>query len=154
MTPTIPILEQWTWPLPDWTLHGAYLAAAVLVAAHYVPLLRRGWQFPDATTKAHSLYTWLVWTFFSAVSCTYGLFMLHNLIFLIVVSLDLLGRFTMVMLIVRARVLTVGIASPLPNPGYPQPRLAASAPETQNAHRNSGTTHSGLSPRATRSALA
>lgn len=139
--PTIPVFEQWTWPWPAWTLHGAYLAAALLVAVHYVPLLQRSWRFPGATAKAHALRTWLAWTLCSTVSCTYGLFALHNLIFLIVVGLDLAGRIAMVMLIVRARRLTQREA---------RPAHATLKPVPANAYRNSGTTHSGFSPRATR----
>lgn len=108
--PIIPVTEQWTWPWPEWTLHAAYLMAAMMVAVHYVPQLRCAWRYPEATVKAHALSTWLVWTLCSAVSCTYGVFVLHNLVFLIVVGLDLLGRFAMVMLIVRARARVGAIA--------------------------------------------
>jgi len=85
-------------------LHLAYLLAAMLVAVHYIPQIQRCWRFPAATLTAHSLSTWSVWTLCSAVSCTYGLFVLHNLVFLIVVSADFVGRLTMVILIVRAHV--------------------------------------------------
>ncbi|HTD90652.1 MAG TPA: hypothetical protein VK663_08315, partial [Burkholderiales bacterium] len=81
----------------------------ILVAVHYIPQIQRGWRFPSATLTAHSLSTWLVWALCSAVSCTYGLFVLHNLVFMIVVSADFVGRLTMVILIVRAHTIARGI---------------------------------------------
>lgn len=105
MTLTIPVFEHWAWPWDVWTLHCAYLLAAMLVTVHYIPQVQRAWRFPQATLTAHSLLTWSVWTLCSIISCTYGLFVLHNLVFLFVVSADLVGRCTMVALILRAQVL-------------------------------------------------
>lgn len=110
-TPSLLVLEQWSWPWPPWTLHAAYLLAAMLVALHYVPQLRCAWRHPAATRTAHSLRTWVVWSMCSAVSCAYGVFVLHNLVFLMVVSADFLGRFGMVLFIVRAHLLGRGVAT-------------------------------------------
>jgi hypothetical protein len=98
---TIPILESWTWPWPALTLHAAYLMSGLLIAAHYVPQLRRAWRCPTATREAQSLPTWLVWTLCRAVAFTYGIFVLHDLVFLVVVGADMFGRLAMVALIVR-----------------------------------------------------
>jgi hypothetical protein len=134
MMPSLLVLEHWSWPLAPWTLHAAYLLAAMLVAVHYVPQLRCAWRHPDATRNAHSLRTWVVWSICSVVSWAYGACVLHNLVFLMVVSADFLGRFGMVLLILRARMLGRQVG------------LDVMAMH----HSNSCTTHSGLSPRATR----
>lgn len=107
---TIPVLESWTWPWPTWMLHVAYLLSGLLIAVHYLPQLRRAWRFPAATLAAQSLSTWSVWTLCRGVAFTYGVFVLHDLVFLLVVGADLFGRFAMVTLIVRAR----AISSDLP----------------------------------------
>ena len=99
---TIPILESWAWPWPIATLHAAYLLSGLLIAVHYVPQLRRAWRFPAETRAAQSLATWTVWTICRAVAFTYGVFVLHDLVFLLVVGADLCGRFAIVALIVRA----------------------------------------------------
>jgi hypothetical protein len=100
---TIPVLTSWTWPWPAWTLHLAYLASGLLIAAHYLPLLRRAWQYPAATATAQPLLTWSVWTLCRAVAFTYGVFELHDLVFLTVVGTDLLGRIGVAVLVVRAQ---------------------------------------------------
>jgi hypothetical protein len=100
---TIPVLVSWTWPWAAWTLHLAYLASGLVIAAHYLPLLRRAWQHPAATATAHSLLTWSAWTLCRAVAFMYGLFELHDLVFLTVVGVDLLGRLGVAALVVRAR---------------------------------------------------
>jgi len=114
MTPSLLVLEHWSWPWAPWTLHAAYLLAALLVAVHYVPQLRCAWRHPDAVCNGHSLQTWMVWAMCSGVSCAYGVFMLHNLVFLLVVSADFLGRVSMVLLILRARMLNHEVAPELP----------------------------------------
>jgi hypothetical protein len=91
------------WPLPEYTLHWAYLISGLLIASHYLPLLRRAWRHPEATAAAQPLSTWAVWTLCRMVAFTYGLFILHDLVFLIVVGADIAGRFAMALLIVRAR---------------------------------------------------
>lgn len=133
MMPSLLVLEHWSWPLAPWTLHAAYLLAAMLVAVHYVPQLRCAWRHPDATRNAHSLRTWVVWSLCSVVSCAYGACVLHNLVFLLVVSADFLGRFAMVLLILRARLLgrQVGLD------------------HVAMDHRNTGSAHSGFSPPTT-----
>lgn len=92
-----------TWPLPIETLHWAYLLSGLLIAAHYVPLLRRAWLHVEATATAQSLSTWAAWTACRVVAFTYGIFVLHDLVFLIVVGADVLGRLAMAALILRAR---------------------------------------------------
>lgn len=99
----IDVLTGLTWPWPASTLHWAYLTSGLLIAAHYVPLLARAWRHPEATATAQSLLTWAVWTLCRGVAFTYGLFILHDLVFLIVVGADLLGRLAMAALVVRAR---------------------------------------------------
>jgi len=99
---TIPVLETWTWPWPIWTLHAVYLTSGLLIAVHYLPQIRRAWQFPSATLAAQSLLTWSVWTVCRGVACVYGVFVVHDLVFLVVVSADLFGRLAMVALILRA----------------------------------------------------
>ena len=106
MTLTVPVLEHWSWPWATWTLHAAYMLSGLLIAAHYAPQIRRAWHFPAATAAAQSLSTWTVWTLCRAVAFTYGVFVLHDLVFLIVVGADILGRLTMVVLIVRAQIFT------------------------------------------------
>lgn len=99
----IPVLEGWSWPWPVWTLHAAYLASGLLIAAHYLPQIRLAWSNPDATRAAQSLVTWSVWTACRGVALAYAVFVVHELVFLIVVAADLLGRLAMVGLIIRAR---------------------------------------------------
>ena len=108
MPPTPPVLESCTWPWPIWTLHAAYLLSGLLIAVHYVPQLRRAWQFPEATLAAQSLSTWSVWTLCRAVAFTYGVVVLHDLVFLLVVGADMLGRLAMVALILRAHAISAG----------------------------------------------
>ena len=109
MPATPQILESWTWPWPVWTLHAAYLLSGLLIAVHYVPQLRRAWQFPEATAAAQSLSTWLVWTLCRAVAFAYGVFVLHDLVFLLVVGGDMLGRLGMVAAIMRAHAISSGV---------------------------------------------
>lgn len=92
-----------TWPWPIEILHWAYLASGLLIAAHYVPLLLRAWRHMEATATAQSLLTWSVWTGCRLVAFAYGLFVLHDAVFLIVVGADVFGRLAMAMLILRAR---------------------------------------------------
>src|SRR5688572_17102992 len=108
MPATQPVLESCTWPWPIWTLHAAYLLSGLLIAVHYVPQLRRAWQFPEATLAAQSLSTWAVWTLCRAVAFTYGVVVLHDLVFLLVVGADMLGRLAMVALILRAHAISAG----------------------------------------------
>jgi hypothetical protein len=107
---TVPVLEGWMWPWPAWTLHAAYLLSGLLIAVHYVPQVRRAWLFPAATLAAQSLSTWSVWTLCRAVALTYGAFVLHDLVFLVVVVADMLGRLAMVGLIVRAHAISAGVS--------------------------------------------
>jgi hypothetical protein len=93
------------WPLPESTLHWAYMMSGLLIASHYLPLLRRAWLDPEATVAAQPLSTWAVWTLCRMVAFTYGVFILHDLVFLIVVGADIAGRFGMATLILRARLL-------------------------------------------------
>ena len=106
---TIPVLEWCVWPWPIWTLHTAYLLSGVIIAGHYVPQVRRAWCFPAATLVAQSLSTWTAWTLCRAVAFAYGVFVLHDMVFLLVVGADILGRMIMVGLIVRAHVISTGV---------------------------------------------
>lgn len=99
----IDFLTELTWPWSNASLHWAYLMSGLVIAAQYLPLLRRAWGQPQATATAQSLQTWAVWTGCRMVAFVYGLFILHDLLFLRVVGLDLLGRCTMALLILRAR---------------------------------------------------
>lgn len=103
MSLTIPLLESWTWLWPAWTLNLVYLASGLVIAAHYVPLLRRARRLPVAAAAVHSLPTWLVWTLCRAIAFVYGLFVVRELVFLLVLGADLLGRLAVAALIVRAR---------------------------------------------------
>ena len=58
---------------------------------------------PAATAVAQPLSTWTVWTACRLVAFTYGMFILHDLVFLVVTGADVLGRLSMAGLIVRAR---------------------------------------------------
>jgi hypothetical protein len=102
MSLTVPVLESWTWPWSASILHAAYLMSGILIALHYVPQLRRAWRFPEATLAAQSLSTWSVWTLCRAVALAYGLFVIHDLLFLLVVGADMVGRLAMVGTILRA----------------------------------------------------
>lgn len=118
---TIPVMESWTWPWAIGMLQLAYLSSGLIIAAHYIPLLQRAWRFPAAAATAHSLLTWSVWTVCRAVAFTYGVFVVHDLVFLIVVGADLFGRFAVAALIVRARAIASDL-SPL-DARAPQPRM-------------------------------
>lgn len=91
------------WPLPIETLHWAYLLSGLLIAAHYAPLLQRAWRHVEATATAQSLSTWAVWTGCRAVALAYGVFVVHDLLFVCVVGADVCGRLAMAALILRAR---------------------------------------------------
>lgn len=129
---TVPVLESWNWPWPASTLHAAYLLSGVLIALHYVPQLRRAWRFPEATLTAQSLSTWSVWTACRVIALAYGLFVIHDLLFLVVVGADLLGRLAMVATILRAHAIVADrrlperpLSSPAADPLHPPRRLAA-----------------------------
>jgi len=111
------VLPYLTWPLPPFTLHWAYLAAGLLIASHYIPLLKRAWFHPAATAIAQPLSTWAVWTVCRVVAFTYGMFILHDLVFLIVTGADVLGRLAMAVLIVRAHRLEQPRPGPAPEHG-------------------------------------
>lgn len=98
----IEVLPDLTWPFPPFTLQWAYLVAGLLIASHYVPLLKRAWFHPAAAAVAQPLSTWAVWTACRLVAFTYGMFILHDLVFLVVTGADVLGRLSMAVLIVRA----------------------------------------------------
>lgn len=139
-TNTIPVLETWTWPWPIWTLHLAYLLSGLLIALHYIPQVRLAWARPEATRLAQSLVTWCVWTLCRAIAFIYGMYVVHDLVFLLVVGSDLLGRSVMVALIVRANLLHITrITEPVP--------VMAVAPVTCDA---SNTPLAGAQPLAVR----
>jgi hypothetical protein len=124
MSLTIPVLESWTWPWSASTLHIAYLLSGMLIALHYVPQLRRAWFFPEATLTAQSLSTWSVLTACRAVALAYGLFVIHDLLFLLVVGADILGRLAMVGTILRAHAIAADITLPERRaPGPPTPLI-------------------------------
>jgi hypothetical protein len=138
MSLTFPVLENWTWPWSVLTLHVAYLMSGLLIAVQYVPQLRRAWCFPVATLVAQSLSTWSVWTLCRAVAFTYGIFVLHDLVFLVVVGADMFGRLAMVGLIIRAHVIAAGITlidARLPNPNANPPLQAMETNEAGLAAR-------------------
>lgn len=108
MSLTLPVLESWTWPLPIWTLNLVYLASGLVIAAHYVSLLQRARRFPVAAAAAHPLPAWLAWTLCRAIAFVYGLLVVRELVFLLVLGADLLGRLALAALIVRARASGIG----------------------------------------------
>jgi hypothetical protein len=99
---TVPVLESWTWPWAAWTLRALYLTSGLLIALHYLPQIRLAWRHPGATATAQSLSTWSVWTVCRLVALAYAIFVIHDLLFLVVVSADIVGRLMMVVLIIRA----------------------------------------------------
>jgi hypothetical protein len=124
---TFPVLENWTWPWSDLTLHVAYLVSGLLIAVQYIPQLQRAWCFPLATLVAQSLSTWTVWTLCRAVAFIYGIFVLHDLVLLVVVGADMFGRLAMMGLIIRAHVIAARITlmeASLPNPNANPPLQA------------------------------
>jgi hypothetical protein len=120
MNLSFPVLETWTWPWPAWTLNLAYLASGIVMAIQYLPQLRRAWLHPAATRDAQSLSTWTVWTLCRAIALVYGVYILHDLMFLIVVGADVGGRLAMVALILRAHKI-----APLEPEAKPVPRRRA-----------------------------
>jgi hypothetical protein len=124
MSVTIPVFESWSWPWGGPTLHIAYLLSGLLIALHYVPQLRRAWRHPQATLTAQSLSTWSVWTACRGVALAYGVFVIHDLVFLLVVGADLLGRMAMVGVILRAH--AVVAVTHCPNGARPCRLLPAS----------------------------
>lgn len=103
MSLSLPVLESWTWPWPAWTLNLVYLASGLVIAAHYVPLLRRARRFPVAAASVHPLPSWLAWTLCRAIAFVCGLLVVRELVFLLVLGADLLGRLAVAALIARAR---------------------------------------------------
>ena len=124
---TIPVLESWTWPWPIWTLHVTYLFSGLLFALHYIPQIRIAWRHPGATRTAQSLSTWCVWTLCRMVGFAYGVYVVHDLFFVLVIGADLLGRFVMVALIVRANLPNIHeVAAPaLERSKEPLPKTAS-----------------------------
>lgn len=116
MPMTIPFLETWTWPWPIWTLRVMYLFSGLVFALHYVPQIRLAWRHPEATRTAQSLATWCVWTLCRVVALAYGVCVVHDLFFVLVISADLLGRFVIVALVVRAKLKTFSTQSRSPHP--------------------------------------
>ncbi len=108
---TVPILKSWTWPWTAWTLHALYLASGLVIALHYVPQIRLAWRHPRATATAQSLSTWSVWTLCRLVALAYAVFVIHDLLFLLVVSADIVGRVMMVILIIRAHLIADGLVA-------------------------------------------
>jgi hypothetical protein len=131
---TIPVLENWAWPWPIWTLHTTYVCSGLLIALHYIPQIRLAWRHPDATRTAQSLVTWTVWTLCRVVAFVYGIYVVHDLLFLLVIGADLLGRFVMVGLIVRANLPDDDNDAPLAleRSGCP-PRKSAFEPASEHA---------------------
>lgn len=125
---TVPVFESWSWPWPEWTLHAVYLFSGLLIAAHYGPQIRRAWLFPAATLAAQSLSTWMVWTSCRVVAFLYGVFVVHDLLFLVAVGADILGRVVMVLLILRAQAVVAGAAL---IEGEVLPRLARELPHAR-----------------------
>jgi hypothetical protein len=78
------------------------------MGANYAPQLRRAWLHPEATLAAQSLSTWCAWPSCGSVAFAYGVFIVHDVVFLVVVGADLIGRFALVALIVRAHALAYG----------------------------------------------
>lgn len=128
MSLTIPVLQSWAWPWSASTLHAAYLMSGLLIALHYVPQLRRAWCFPEATLAAQSLSTWLVWTACRGIALAYGLFVLHDLVFLLVVGADMVGRLAMVGAILRAHAIAADIALPVHRAPVPPVALTHQPP--------------------------
>jgi hypothetical protein len=87
---------------PHSLLSACYLVSGFVMAGIYVPQLVRGWRNPHATAIAQSFSSWAVWTACRAVALLYGILVIGDPLFIVAVGLDLLGRFAVLVVLLRA----------------------------------------------------
>jgi hypothetical protein len=83
-------------------LGACYLVSGFVMAGIYVPQLVRGWRNPRATVMAQSLSSWTTWAACRVVALLYGCLVIGDPLFILAVALDLLGRFAVLVVILRA----------------------------------------------------
>ena len=83
-------------------LGGLYLLSGLAIAASYIPQLARGWRHPEATVVAQSFCSWAVWAACRAVALLYGIVVVEDVLFIVAVGLDLLGRILVLVVLLRA----------------------------------------------------
>ena len=83
-------------------LGGLYLLSGLAIAASYIPQLARGWRPPEATVVAQSFCSWAVWAACRAVALLYGIVVVEDVLFIVAVGLDLLGRILVLVVLLRA----------------------------------------------------
>ena len=83
-------------------LSAGYLVSGFVMAGIYVPQLVRGWRDPRATVLAQSLSSWTVWAACRVVALLYGCLVIGDLLFILAVGLDLLGRLAVLAVLLRA----------------------------------------------------
>jgi hypothetical protein len=90
---------------PGWlqSLQAIYLLAGVLMAAGYVGQIRKAWRQPQASLLAQSMPSWLLWTACRMVALAYGIWVIRDAAFIVVVGLDVVGRLGVVLALLRAR---------------------------------------------------
>jgi len=89
-------------------LSAGYLVSGFVMAGIYLPQLVRGWRNPHATVIAQSLTSWSVWAGCRVVALLYGCLVIGDPLFVLAVSLDLLGRFAVLAVLLRAMWLQAG----------------------------------------------
>jgi hypothetical protein len=90
---------------PGWlqSLPAIYLLAGTLMAAGYVGQIRKAWRQPQASLLAQSMPSWLLWTACRTVALAYGIWVIRDAAFIVVVGLDVVGRIGVVLALLRAR---------------------------------------------------
>jgi hypothetical protein len=83
-------------------LSAGYLVSGFVMAGIYLPQLVRGWRYPHATAIAQSFSSWMVWAACRAVALLYGCLVIGDPLFILAVSLDLLGRLAVLAVLLRA----------------------------------------------------
>lgn len=83
-------------------LSAGYLLSGFVMAGIYVPQLVRGWRNPRATVIAQSFTSWTVWAACRVIALLYGWWVIGDPLFILVVSMDLLGRLAVLVVILRA----------------------------------------------------
>ena len=89
-------------PATSCFLSACYLVSGFVMAGIYVPQLIRGWRHPDATAVAQSFSSWVVWAGCRAIALLYGVWVIGDPLFIVAVSLDLVGRLAVLLVLLRA----------------------------------------------------
>ena len=90
-----PVFADIVLPFSDATVQMIYIASGVALALYYIPQIRSMWWFRN-DLRSHSLSTYLAQFACHAVSWLFGALVLHSLPFLIVISLELVARLTII----------------------------------------------------------